>query len=209
MTDKNILQAKKRYQELIKEKEILKKKKEKFLDFSLNDRHVQEFLVLENWGYFNKRYSELMQKNTVRQYLYLMSKYNNFEEITDNELVERAFRNIIKEKDSSNIYVYLGSYTFDDNYEKIEVKSEKEAIAHEYINLETENKKMIPIDEIYNFKKDNTIITFKNKHHKPIDLFYRYRIMYLRQFLLDNNINLFNETGITNKIKTKTNIKRN
>ncbi len=208
MTDKNILQAKYNYQKLLKEKEKFLKKKEKFLDFVLNDPHVQEFLALENWSFFDKRYYELMQKSTVRQYLYLMSKYNNYEEKNDNELVDMAFKNIIKEEDSDNIYVYLSSYRFDDYYEKIEVKKEREAVAHEYINLETANKILIPVDKIKEFKQNNKIIRFRNKHRKPIDLFYRYRIMYLRQFLLDNNKNIFNESRITNKIKTKSNTKK-
>ena len=204
MTNKELMQAKDNYQELLKERELFIRKKEQFLDFVLNDNYIQEFLILEDWEYFEKRYYELMQENTVRQYLYLMAKYNNFEEKNDNELVDMAFRSVIKESESNNIFVYLGSYTFDDSYKKIEVANGNNDIFYEYINLETARKKIIPFKEIKKFKKNNRIIIFKNKHHKPIDLFYQYRAMYLRQFLLGNNEHLFNNSKIKGlKVPTK------
>ncbi|MBR3161736.1 MAG: hypothetical protein IKF19_03300 [Bacilli bacterium] len=201
MTDKNLEEAKKKYDLLIKEKKRFLKIKEEFFDFILNDQIIQEFIALKDWNYFKNRYLELTQEETVKQYLYLMSKYNNFEEKNDNDLVDEAFRCIINDNDSSNIYVYLNSYTFNEDYEKQEVKNKKDAIAHEYINLETAKKKLIPIDEIVEFKKNNQIINFKNKRYKPIELFYRYRIMYLRQFLLDNHYSVLKKEHKIKKLK--------
>ncbi len=196
MTEENLKQAKLNYKELLKEQKEFLKKKKQFYDFVQNDNQIQEFLALQNWNYFDKRYYELIQENSVKVYLYLMSKYNNFIEKIDNELVELSFNNIIKEQDSNNIYVYLKSYTFDDYYEKVEVKDKKNAIAHEYINLETKQKKIISVEDNSEFINNNRIIIFKNKHHKPEELFNRYRIMYLRQFLLDNNKYLFKNQNV-------------
>ncbi len=200
MTEKNLKQAKHNYKELLKEEKNFKKKKEEFFDFILNDSIVQEFLALEGWNYFGSRYYELMQENTVRLYLYLMSKYNNFEEKKDNELVEMAFRNVIQEKDSNNVYVYLGMYTFDDYHKKVEVERKEEASIYEYMNVETELRKSVSIDDVNEFTRENKIVIFKNKRYKPIELFYKYRIMYLRQFLLDNNEILFDNKKL---IKSK------
>lgn len=186
MTEKNLEQAKLNYKELLEEEKRFLKIKNEFYDFVQNDSQVQEFIALKDWNYFNNRYYELMQENSVRVYLYLMEKYNNFKEKTDNDLVELAFSNIINKKDSNNIYVYLRSY----NTESDDISN---TVSHEYIDLETLNKIVISDLDNQLFIENNKVIIFKCKHHEPIELFYYYRIMYLRQFLLDNNEHLFEE----------------
>ena len=43
-------------------------------------------------------------------------------------------------------------------------------------------------------------LVFKNSNRDPIVLFHSYRVMYLRQFLLNNHSNLFSENKLVKKL---------
>lgn len=203
MTIDNLEQAKKNYKKLLEDREIIRRNKKVFLDY-YNDSKIQEFCLLDGWSYFDNRVLELKQDKRVKEYLYLLEKNNDFYEYNDNDLVEFSFDNVISDEDSNSIYVYIDSFNVI-NGRRIKPLIREHADFHLYKDLETMKDRLVNGDELVTFRNNHKIITFKNKKHIPIELFYRYRIMYLRQFLLDNDERLFNNKRLIKELKTRNN----
>ena len=185
MTETELLTAKKKYDKLKENNRDLIILKEQFLAFA-EDSRIQEYIAIKDWDYFESRVFELQQLSIIKKYLYLYEKYNGFKILTDNELIEEAFNKVINIKNQDNIYVYIESYKIDKKTKDASVRYDEEGDYFLYKNLETKENKLVFKHKLKEFKRKNKIIIFKNQHHKPIDIFYKYRIMYLRQMILDS-----------------------
>ena len=203
MTNENLAKAKRNYQKLLNDREVYRKRKDEFLEIS-DDSKIQEYIHLEGWKYFAKRVLELEKDGKIEKYLRLIEESNDFEDYIDNDLVEFSFDNIIKEEESDNIYVYIDSFDII-NGRRFNPLVKEQAGFHIYKDLETMKDKVVTREELGTFKNNHKIIVFKSKKHRPIELFYRYRIMYLRQFLLGNGERLFNHKKLVKELKVNDN----
>ena len=169
MTNKELSLAKDKYKNLLEKNKLLQEYHKNFLEFIKKSSSIQEYLtLLEYEDVFSNRIFSLLQDKDVKKYLLIEEKYNGYKPISDNELIELAFDNTIENE--SNTYVYISS--------------NKEY--NLYKNLETSMNKIILKDNIKEFEKNNNIIYLKSKYHKPEEIFYNYRVMYLRQYLYGN-----------------------
>ena len=196
MRETELLKAKSRYNRLVRDNEKLEKVRDIFVEL-LEDSSVQEYLAIKDWVYFENRVLELEQLDIIKKYLHLEEKYGSFKELTDYDLVEAAFDKGIDMDNASNIYVYMGAYKIINSETQVETKNIANADYFLYRNLETTINKIVFKYKLPKFKADNRIIVFKNKRYEPDEMFYKYRVMYLRQLLLDNPTNLYPKKRLT------------
>ena len=115
------------------------------------------------------RLNELKKDKFVTEYIKLTLKYGDNPEkrkLTEDEAIEYVYSSLMDRitTDSTNrIYLYLGTFSLDRNekneYVYYEVKrNDSSAFFRRYINIESMEEKMIPMDETKTFEKSNTVI---------------------------------------------------
>ncbi len=199
MTELELAKAKEKYNKLLLDNEEILKLKEKF-GYFCKDSRIQEYKLLKNWDYFSNRVLELEQLDIIKKYDIICELYGGFEEKSDSELVELAFQDVFDENNQNNVYVYIGSDMVNKDNGKSKGKFHLGAQIHVFKNLETKANKVVEKKDLMKFTRKNKVIVFKNSNRDPIVLFNSYRVMYLRQFLLNNHSNLFSENKLVKKL---------
>lgn len=195
MRKEDIIRARDNYQYLREQNENIIKLKEQFGELE-KDKKVSEYLNLKFKDDIQSRSRvlELLQLYSVKKYIYFFEKHNGFKVMSDNDMVERAFDFLVNSPDSNcNVYVYIATYRFDD-YDDGEYKTRYNDPDYDYRlykNIETGSEVEILYNEDISFRKSNKIIKFKHKCYNYLKLYYNLRVMYLRQYLLDDKCKLF------------------
>lgn len=212
MRKEDVIRARDNYQYLKEQNESIIKLKEQFRELE-KDKKVSEYLDLKFKDDIHSRSKmlELLQVDSIKKYIYLFEKYNGFSIMSDNDMVERAFDFFVNSPDSNcNVYVYIATYKFDD-YDVGEYKTSYNNPDYDYRlykNIETGSEVEILYNEDISFRKNNKIIKFKHKCYNYLKLYYNLRVMYLRQYLLDDECKLFknNKSKILKKKNYNSNI---
>jgi len=138
-----------------------------------NIKEYYENLKSKKAYYINikKQLERLEQTKTVQKYLDLLEKTKNYDfqkmiDYKDDALLDMAFqRNLSSIKDTSKIYVYLGTFVLSDECDivhgpyGIRVKYDDErADYRKYKDLESYFAIEMPIKKCADFEKENTII---------------------------------------------------
>ena len=123
-------------------------------------------------------------------------KYKNL--LEKNKLLQEYHKNFLEFiKKSSSIQEYLTLLEYKDVFSNRIFSLLQDKDVKKYLLIEekyngykpisdNELNKIILKDNIKEFEKNNNIIYFKSKYHKPEEIFYNYRVMYLRQYLYGN-----------------------
>lgn len=201
MRKEDVVRARDNYKYLKEQNENIIKLKEQFKSLE-KDRMVSEYLNLKfkDDVHSRSRLLELLQLDSVKNYIYLFEKYNGFSMMDDNDMIEASFDFLVNDYNNDcNVYVYIATYKFD-NYDDGEYRTSYNDLDYDYRlykNIETGEEVEVLYDEDISFCKKNKIIKFKHKCYNYLELYYNLRIMYLRQYLLDDKCKLFKN----NKLK--------
>lgn len=147
---------------LIRIREDLKREKEKNREYNEKIRRIKE----------------LKKDDKVKEYIQLLEDvYDDLKPIktTDKEIISRLFDsrylNKIKENETNEIYVYLGTFKCGDNdiihysHDTQVERNDANADYREYWNIEQKYSKFIPISKSNYFESTHTIINLNNVFH--------------------------------------------
>lgn len=170
-------------------------------------RKEYETLKRENEALLEARdeLRKLLETEEVKRYIELSDIVEeNYEAPSDESLATKVYSNIsyskIKEENSNNILIYMGSYLF----EKLTYDSDPDADYKAYMDLETMRAYNIPLENVKTFENAHTIIyipvTYPN-HQEFSRNFFALRNWFLLEILRRPQADVINTITTLKELK--------